>query len=72
MTHETCFRLEEPLGLTESDNRITGNTIKLDCILDGAAPSLAAALSQADEERSVWEMAGAKGISSLMAQLQEA
>jgi hypothetical protein len=40
--------------------------------LDGAAPRLAAALSQADEEISVWEMAGAKGISFLTAQLQEA
>jgi hypothetical protein len=37
-------------------------------VFDGDAPSLAAALSQADEERSVWEMAGAKGISFLMAQ----
>jgi hypothetical protein len=38
------------------------------CVFDGDAPSLAAALSQADEERSVCEMAGAKGISFLMAQ----
>jgi hypothetical protein len=37
------------------------------CVFDGAAPSLVAALSQADDERSAWEMAGAKGISFLMA-----
>jgi hypothetical protein len=38
------------------------------CVLDGAVPSLMATLSQADDERSAWEMAGAKGISFLMAQ----
>jgi hypothetical protein len=37
------------------------------CVFDGAAPSLVAALSQPDDERSAWEMAGAKGISFLMA-----
>jgi hypothetical protein len=39
------------------------------CMFNGAAPSLAAAITQADVERSVWEMAGAKGIKFLMAQL---
>jgi hypothetical protein len=33
------------------------------CVL---APSLTIALSQTDDERSAWEMAGAKGISFLM------
>jgi hypothetical protein len=39
------------------------------CVFDGASPSLAAALSQAEEDRVVWELAGAKGITFLMAQL---
>jgi hypothetical protein len=30
---------------------------------------MAMAVTQAEEERKVWELAGAKGISSLMAQL---
>jgi hypothetical protein len=38
-------------------------------MFDGAAPSLAAAITQAEEERSVWEMAGDKRIKFLMAQL---
>jgi hypothetical protein len=37
-------------------------------VFDAAAPSLVAALSQANDERSFWEMAGAKGISFVMAQ----
>jgi hypothetical protein len=39
------------------------------CVFDAAAPSLAVALSQAGEERLLWEMAGARGVSSLMAPL---
>jgi hypothetical protein len=35
------------------------------CVFDVAAPSLAAALSQVREERVLWELAGARGISSL-------
>jgi hypothetical protein len=38
-------------------------------VFDGVAPNMAACLTQADEERRVWELAGAKGISFLMAQL---
>jgi hypothetical protein len=38
------------------------------CVFDGDAPSMAAALSQAHEERTAWEMAGARGISVLTAQ----
>jgi hypothetical protein len=37
------------------------------CVFDGVVPNMAACLSQADEERRVWELAGAKGISFLMA-----
>jgi hypothetical protein len=40
------------------------------CVFDGASPNLAAALSQAEEERVVWEPAGAKGITFLIVQLQ--
>jgi hypothetical protein len=36
---------------------------------DGMAPNFAAAPAQAEEETKVWELAGAKGISSLDAQL---
>jgi hypothetical protein len=36
-------------------------------VFDGVAPNLDACLAQADEERKVWELAGAKGISLLMA-----
>jgi hypothetical protein len=39
-------------------------------VFDGAAPSLAACLAQAEDERRLWEPAGAKGISFLVAQLQ--
>jgi hypothetical protein len=39
------------------------------CVFDGIAPNLVACLSQADEERKMWELDGAKGISFLMAQL---
>jgi hypothetical protein len=39
------------------------------CAFDGAAPSLAACLAQAEDERGLWELAGAKGISFLVAQL---
>jgi hypothetical protein len=38
-------------------------------VFDGIAPSLVAGLAQADEDRKMWELAGAKGISFLMAQL---
>jgi hypothetical protein len=38
-------------------------------VFDGAAPSLAACLAQAEDERRLWEPAGAKGISFLVAQL---
>jgi hypothetical protein len=31
------------------------------CVFDGIAPSLAAAISQAEEEKRTWELAGAKG-----------
>jgi hypothetical protein len=40
------------------------------CVFDGASPSLATALSQAEEERAVWELVGTKGITFLMVQLQ--
>jgi hypothetical protein len=39
------------------------------CGFDVAAPSLAAALSQAGEDRLMWEVAGARGLSSLAAPL---
>jgi hypothetical protein len=39
------------------------------CVFDGISPSLAAALSQAEEEKKTWELVGAKGISFLVAQL---
>jgi hypothetical protein len=39
------------------------------CVFDAAAPSLPVALSQAGEERLMWEMAGARGLSSLAAPL---
>jgi hypothetical protein len=32
-------------------------------------PNLAAAIAQVEEERRVWELAGAKGTTSLMAQI---
>jgi hypothetical protein len=36
------------------------------CIFDGMEPSLVSALAQADEERKMWKLAGAKEISFLM------
>ena len=39
------------------------------CVFDGAAPSLAGALILADEERRLWSMAGARGLSFLTALL---
>ncbi|GJM91702.1 hypothetical protein PR202_ga08105 [Eleusine coracana subsp. coracana] len=39
------------------------------CVFDGISPSLAAALVQAGEERYLWELAGAKGLSFLTALL---
>jgi hypothetical protein len=40
------------------------------CVFGGASPNLATALCQAEEERVVWDLAEAKGITFLMAQLQ--
>jgi hypothetical protein len=39
------------------------------CVFDGILPSLAATISQAEEGKRTWELAGAKGISFLVAQL---
>jgi hypothetical protein len=39
------------------------------CVFDAAAPSLVVALTQASEERLMWEVVGARGISSLTAPL---
>jgi hypothetical protein len=39
------------------------------CVFDGIAPSLTATISQAKEEKRTWELAGAKRISFLVAQL---
>ena len=39
------------------------------CVFDGISPNLAAALRSAGEQRQFWEMAGARGKSSLTAQL---
>jgi hypothetical protein len=39
------------------------------CVFDGIAQNMAMAVTQAEEERKVWELAGAKGTSSLMEQL---
>jgi hypothetical protein len=39
------------------------------CVFDGIAPSLTATISQAEEEKRTWELAGAKRISFLVAQL---
>jgi hypothetical protein len=39
------------------------------CVFDGIAPSLAAVLTQAGEERRLWELAGARNSSSLTAVL---
>lgn len=37
------------------------------CVFDGVSPRISAALSQAREECHLWEMAGAKGLSFLVA-----
>jgi hypothetical protein len=42
------------------------------CVFYGIAPNIVAAVSQADEERKMWELAGARGITYLMAQLPDA
>uniref|UniRef100_A0A0A8ZUQ5 Uncharacterized protein n=1 Tax=Arundo donax TaxID=35708 RepID=A0A0A8ZUQ5_ARUDO len=39
------------------------------CVFDGATPSLAGALVLTGEERRLWEMAGARGLSLLTATL---
>ena len=38
-----------------------------ECVFDGSSPCMAAAIARAAEERELWEMAGARGISSLTA-----
>jgi hypothetical protein len=40
------------------------------CVFDGIAPSSAACLAHVDEERRMWELVRAKGISFLMAHSQ--
>jgi hypothetical protein len=42
------------------------------CVFDVIAPNLITTMSQADEERRLWELAGARGISHLIAHLPEA
>ena len=37
------------------------------CVFDGAAPSVAGALSVAEDERRSWSLAGARGLSVLAA-----
>jgi hypothetical protein len=37
------------------------------CVFDGAAPDIARALTNAGEERKLWSLAGARGISLLTA-----
>jgi hypothetical protein len=39
------------------------------CVFDGATPSMVGSLTQTEEERKVWELAGARGITYLTAQL---
>ena len=39
------------------------------CVFDGAAPSIAGALAMAGEERQLWTLAGARGLSLLSAHL---
>lgn len=39
------------------------------CVFDGVTPSLSLILKQADDERSLWELAGAKGLSYLVVPL---
>jgi hypothetical protein len=38
------------------------------CVFDGVAPCMAVAMTQAEEERKVWELAGARGVAYLTAQ----
>jgi len=42
------------------------------CVFDRETPSLSRILKQADDERSLWELAGAKGLSYLAAPLSVA
>jgi hypothetical protein len=39
---------------------------------DGIAPNMVVVVSQADEERKIWELTGARGITHLMAHLLDA
>jgi hypothetical protein len=41
------------------------------CVFDGQTPSLPSILRQADDERRLWELAGAKGLSFLAAPLSD-
>jgi hypothetical protein len=38
------------------------------CVFDGVAPCMAVAMTQAEEERKVWKLAGARGVAYLTAQ----
>jgi hypothetical protein len=40
-------------------------------MFDGVTPSLSLILKQADDERSLWELAGAKGLSYLVVPLPD-
>jgi hypothetical protein len=42
------------------------------CVFYGIAPNKGGIVSQDDEERKVWELAGARGITHFMAQLPKA
>jgi hypothetical protein len=42
------------------------------CVFYGIAPTMAAAMTQAVEERKMWKLAGARGITYLMAQIPDA
>jgi hypothetical protein len=42
------------------------------CVFHGMTPSFVAAITQAEEERKMWDLVGTKGISFLMAQLPDA
>jgi hypothetical protein len=53
-------------GLKEQKTTTTKRTYL--CVFDGAAPCMAAAVTQAEEERKVWELAGARGVAYFMAQ----
>jgi hypothetical protein len=41
------------------------------CVFDGQTPSLPSILRQADDERRLWELAGAKGLSLLATPLSD-